>query len=905
MSTTTDTPMTEVFQAVYIPNLKPTASLVPKEMAVSIATYPPLDQVSHVGGTSVVFHAVLDVPKDLAQEPWELALWHSGDREARGAWTEAAFSPSLPAQTPSVLHEADTGLARLFFSLTLPVWSAFSFTVKFRQRPDQPWRWARDEHDIDDGQVTVSQDSDMEDGPVDLPDLIGNLNPELAWASRTSQCPGTSLWSVKAHVGGAIGDTPGSASPSLGVPYAGQYVKEFSLVRSWSPWLVPRQGKRDPTLKLEDAVLCSFLSPQGKHLVLLAVSGLNNIVTVLRKEALGATHLHIQNDGTKAGVGIILVSVGKNFESAVAATMYHARSLVMAGVTVPVMPEWYGNYIDGLGYCTWNGLGQELTADKVAKALDTLAENHINITNLIIDDNWQDIDYRGASQWQHGWMDFEAEPRTFPNGLQALVSGIRSRHQNIRYVAVWHALLGYWGGLAPDGALAQTYRTVEVERTDFAPDSLPVDGKMTVVAKEDVARFYNDFYRFLAEDCGVDGVKTDGQFILDTLKGATPRRELIDSYVDAWMDASLRHFSGNVISCMSQTPHILFQNQLRNDRPAFICRNSDDYFPNDAASHPWHVWSNAHNSLLTHHLNVVPDWDMFQTVHEYAGFHAAARCISGGPIWITDVPGQHDIGLIRQMTGTTTKGKTVIFRPSSIGRTISQYTKYGGLNLLKIGAYHGRAETGSPIMGLFNISTVEVTEIVPLSGFFGLTPSGNYVVRSHVTGKVTAELEPCLCASLLTVTLKTRGYDILSAAPLSTFRNAGGDQLSVANFGLVGKLTGSAAILNSVATEVAGRRVLIVTTLKALGVLGIYISTLPKLSIGDLMVTIRGQAIPFHTGSVSKTDQHVLEIDIETAWNEMGLESGWANEVEVKITIPFQADARRETGTMERVIPNP
>jgi hypothetical protein len=31
---------------------------------------------------------------------------------------------------------------------------------------------------------------------------------------------------------------------------------------------------------------------------------------------------------------------------------------------------------------------------------------------------------------------------------------------------------------------------------------------MTVVAKEDVARFYDDFYRFLSS-CGVDGVKTE------------------------------------------------------------------------------------------------------------------------------------------------------------------------------------------------------------------------------------------------------------------------------------------------------------------------------------------------------------------------------------------------------------
>jgi hypothetical protein len=46
---------------------------------------------------------------------------------------------------------------------------------------------------------------------------------------------------------------------------------------------------------------------------------------------------------------------------------------------------------DGLSYCTWNGLGQNLTEDKVFTALESLSKNEINISNLIIDDNWQSL----------------------------------------------------------------------------------------------------------------------------------------------------------------------------------------------------------------------------------------------------------------------------------------------------------------------------------------------------------------------------------------------------------------------------------------------------------------------------------------------------------------------------------
>ena len=139
---------------------------------------------------------------------------------------------------------------------------------------------------------------------------------------------------------------------------------------------------------------------------------------------------------------------------------------------------------------------------------------------------------------------------------------------------------------------------------------------------------------------------------------------------------------------MSQIPQILFHSQLPQNRFAILVRNSDDFFPEVEASHAWHVFTNAHNSLFTQHLNILPDWDMFQTVHDYSGFHAAARCVSGGPIYITDVPGKHNVGLINQMTGQTTRGKTVIFRPN-VGKSLDAYVGYEDEVLLKVGTYHG------------------------------------------------------------------------------------------------------------------------------------------------------------------------------------------------------------------------
>lgn len=321
-----------------------------------------------------------------------------------------------------------------------------------------------------------------------------------------------------------------------------------------------------------------------------------------------------------------------------------------------------------------------MTSESLHDALAELADNEVKISNLIIDDGWQAV----TDGPVHGWKTFEASKDAFPDGLKATISKLRHSFPGIDRIAVWHAINGYWGGISPDGEIARNYKTTEVEC------GAPYDQKMHLVDQSDAERCYDDFYKFLV-NAGIDSVKTDNQHVLDCIVDAKPRRDLINTYLDAWTIASLRHFGYRTISCMSQFPQALFHSQMKQSRPTLVVRNSDDFFPEIHSSHTWHVWANAHNSLFTRYLNVLPDWDMFQTKHEYGGFHAAARCVSGGPIYITDVPGKHDMEIIRAMTGVTVRGKTVIFRPSVVGRSASHYIGFDEGQMLKVGAYHGQS----------------------------------------------------------------------------------------------------------------------------------------------------------------------------------------------------------------------
>lgn len=59
---------------------------------------------------------------------------------------------------------------------------------------------------------------------------------------------------------------------------------------------------------------------------------------------------------------------------------------------------------------------------------------------------------------------------------------------------------------------------------------------------------------------------------------------------------------------------------------------------------------------------------------------------------------------------------------------------------------------------------------------------------------------------------------------------------------------------------------------------------LPKLSIDDdFMITLQEEPVPRHVVRVSESSGNVLEIDLQTAWEELGLKSRWSNEIGVKI----------------------
>lgn len=277
---------------------------------------------------------------------------------------------------------------RRYFSGSLPrpsrIIDPIDFTLKYRTSSWEPWKWVKDQFFLPDGKLHFQPKEILDE----LDDYIADPSYFFTVHSVPSEVPETNLWSLTADVSSAQGNISGYDEYRVGLPM--NFTRWYAAVRIWSPWLAPRHGWGKYT-PMEDAILCSFLRHDGLHLVLLAVSAVKDVTAVFKTDSVGNVIVTAKNDSSAPGTVNVIASVGKTFESANAAIMYHARKLIrgdeyMSGeskaemeavIDNGVKAEWMEDWYDGLTYCTWNGLGQDLTEAKILHALDILEQNKI------------------------------------------------------------------------------------------------------------------------------------------------------------------------------------------------------------------------------------------------------------------------------------------------------------------------------------------------------------------------------------------------------------------------------------------------------------------------------------------------------------------------------------------------
>ncbi|KAK2652648.1 hypothetical protein Ddye_012504 [Dipteronia dyeriana] len=404
---------------------------------------------------------------------------------------------------------------------------------------------------------------------------------------------------------------------------------------------------------------------------------------------------------------------------------------------IPGMLDWFG-------WCTWDAFYQDVNPQGIKEGLKSLSEGGTPAKLLIIDDGWQDTSnefqkkgetYVEGSQFGGRLVSikenskFRGTANEAQTCLKDFVSDIKKTF-GLKYVYVWHALMGYWGGLVPDAPGTEKYNPTLrypvqspgnlANMRDISMDCMEKYGVGTIDPSK-ASQFYDDLHKYLASQ-DVDGVKVDVQNILETIStGLGGRVSLTRHFQQALEDSIATNFQDNsIICCMGQSTDTIYHSKR-----SAITRASDDYYPKNPTTQTLHIAAVAFNSIFLGEV-VVPDWDMFYSLHCAAEYHAAARAVGGCGVYVSDKPGKHDFKILKRLV----LANGSVLRAKYPGRPtrdcLFSDPVMDGKSLLKI--WNLNKCTG--VIGVFNCQGA------------GTWPCLENAVLKDVSGKISGKVSP-------------------------------------------------------------------------------------------------------------------------------------------------------------------
>ncbi|CAA2967287.1 probable galactinol--sucrose galactosyltransferase 2 [Olea europaea subsp. europaea] len=324
-------------------------------------------------------------------------------------------------------------------------------------------------------------------------------------------------------------------------------------------------------------------------------------------------------------------------------------------------------HLDWFGWCTWDAFYKDVNPRGIKEGLESFIGGGCPPKFLIIDDGWQDTfnefqkegePFIRGTEFASRLIDIKENSKFLGLGadlctdLHEFVEFIKEKF-GLKFVYVWHALVGYWGGLSPSSEKMKKYNpkiSYPVQSPgnvgnlrDIAMESLEKYG-IGLVDPQKIYDFYIDLHSYLSH-CGIDGVKVDVQNVIEALgTGYGGRVVLTRKYQEAIEDSVARNFKeNNVICCMCHNSDSIYSSKR-----CATARASEDFMPWEPMYQTLHIASVAYNSLLLGEITV-PDWDMFQSHHNTAEFHGAARAVGGCAVYASDKATEHDFKLLKKL----------------------------------------------------------------------------------------------------------------------------------------------------------------------------------------------------------------------------------------------------------------
>ncbi|KAM7526975.1 hypothetical protein LguiB_030385 [Lonicera macranthoides] len=385
-------------------------------------------------------------------------------------------------------------------------------------------------------------------------------------------------------------------------------------------------------------------------------------------------------------------------------------------------------------------------------------------------------------------------------GLKAFTKDLRENFKGLDDIYVWHALCGAWGGVRPNTTHLNSYITpckvspgLDGSMDDLAVTKI-VEGGIGLVHPDEAGDFYESMHSHLS-DSGITGVKVDVihavEYVGDEHGG---RVELAKAYYKGLSKSVCKNFNGTgLIASMEQCNDFFF---LGTEQIS-MGRVGDDFWFQDPNGDPngiyWlqgvHMIHCAYNSMWMGQI-IQPDWDMFQSDHLCAKFHAGSRAICGGPIYVSDSLGGHDFDLLKKLVfpdGTISKcqyfalpTRDCLFKnPLFDSKTVLKiwnFNKYGGV----IGAFNcqgagwdskeqrikGYSECYKPMLGSIHVGDIEWDQDKEA---MAMGEAEEYAVYLNQAEKLVLTMPS---SDAIRITIQPSAFEIFSFVPVTGFGQA-------------------------------------------------------------------------------------------------------------------------------------
>lgn len=307
--------------------------------------------------------------------------------------------------------------------------------------------------------------------------------------------------------------------------------------------------------------------------------------------------------------------------------------------------------LDYIGWCTWNASenGKKLNEEHVVEGVKSFTDNNFPLGWVIIDDGW----FNHSGQKLNSIL---PDKEKFPDGFKNMNRRLKEEC-GLKEIGIWHAFNGYWNGINPDSELGEKYKNElfswKQKPSPLSPDSVNLVTYSFIKPESDsLLAFYRNLHKMLSEQ-GFTFLKVDNQLVVERMAVENyPIFTLSEKMHEALYKSADEYFEGVIINCMDMTADAYF-----NFGNSSVARAVEDYFPAEHGGVGYEMYQgNAavhlvmafYNSIYFQQM-VYPDFDMFESSNPHAQFHAVARAINNGPVYVTDKPGKQNFELLKRL----------------------------------------------------------------------------------------------------------------------------------------------------------------------------------------------------------------------------------------------------------------